>query len=226
MLFRDAPGTSTATRREDYSPPPYWIDTVELSFDLDPAKTRVLNRMRLRRNTDLPGQARCAWTATSSTWPACWSTGPAPRSRWTAASWCWRTCPKARTHRAGNLHHLCPAKNTKLMGLYVSNDSFFTQCEAEGFRRITYFLDRPDVMASYTVTLRADKAKYPVLLSNGNLVEQGESGRRPALREMGGPASQARLPVCAGGRRAGQPGAAHRLAQRAGAHAAGLRAPG
>jgi aminopeptidase N len=66
-----------------------------------------------------------------------------------------------------------PAKNTKLMGLYVSNDSFFTQCEAEGFRRITYFLDRPDVMASYTVTLRADKRKYPVLLSNGNLVEQG-----------------------------------------------------
>ena len=66
-----------------------------------------------------------------------------------------------------------PAKNTKLMGLYVSND-FFTQCEAEGFRRITYFLDRPDVMASYTVTLRADKAAYPVLLSNGNLVDQGE----------------------------------------------------
>ena len=60
------------------------------------------------------------------------------------------------------------------MGLYVSNDSFFTQCEAEGFRRITYFLDRPDVMASYTVTLRADRQKYPVLLSNGNLVEQGE----------------------------------------------------
>jgi len=59
------------------------------------------------------------------------------------------------------------------MGLYVSNESFFTQCEAEGFRRITYFPDRPDVMSSYTVTLRADKAKYPVLLSNGNLVAQG-----------------------------------------------------
>ncbi|MEO6626696.1 MAG: aminopeptidase N, partial [Burkholderiaceae bacterium] len=67
-----------------------------------------------------------------------------------------------------------PARNTKLMGLYVSNDSFFTQCEAEGFRRITYFLDRPDVMASYSVTLRADKARYPVLLSNGNLVEHGD----------------------------------------------------
>jgi aminopeptidase N len=61
----------------------------------------------------------------------------------------------------------------------VSNDSFFTQCEAEGFRRITYFLDRPDVMSSYTVTLRADKKAYPVLLSNGNLVETGdlEEGR-------------------------------------------------
>ena len=67
-----------------------------------------------------------------------------------------------------------PAKNTKLMGLYVSNDSFFTQCEAEGFRRITYFLDRPDVMASYSVLLRANKAAYPVLLSNGNLVEHGD----------------------------------------------------
>jgi aminopeptidase N len=60
------------------------------------------------------------------------------------------------------------------MGLYVSNGSFFTQCEAEGFRRITYFLDRPDVMASFSVTLRALKSQYPVLLSNGNLVEQGD----------------------------------------------------
>jgi aminopeptidase N len=66
-------------------------------------------------------------------------------------------------------------KNTKLMGLYVSNDSFFTQCEAEGFRRITYFLDRPDVMASYTVTLRADKQKLP-----GAAVQRqpGGAGRR------------------------------------------------
>jgi aminopeptidase N len=67
-----------------------------------------------------------------------------------------------------------PDKNTELSGLYTSGGSFFTQCEAEGFRRITYFLDRPDVMAVYTVTLRADKARYPVLLSNGNLVEHGD----------------------------------------------------
>jgi aminopeptidase N len=72
-----------------------------------------------------------------------------------------------------------PDKNTELSGLYTSGGGFFTQCEAEGFRRITYFLDRPDVMAVYTVLLRADKARYPVLLSNGNLLEQGnlDNGR-------------------------------------------------
>jgi len=68
----------------------------------------------------------------------------------------------------------CPDKNTQLSGLYTSGGGFFTQCEAEGFRRITYFLDRPDVMAVYTVTLRANKALYPVLLANGNLLEQGD----------------------------------------------------
>ena len=69
---------------------------------------------------------------------------------------------------------IAPDKNSELMGLYASGGGLFTQCEAEGFRRITYFLDRPDVMAVYSVTLRADKARYPVLLSNGNLLEQGE----------------------------------------------------
>jgi aminopeptidase N len=78
-----------------------------------------------------------------------------------------------------------PDKNTSLMGLYVSNGNFFTQCEAEGFRKITYFPDRPDVMAKYTVMLRADKKKYPVLLSNGNLIEEGDlgDGRHYALWE-------------------------------------------
>ena len=69
-----------------------------------------------------------------------------------------------------------------LSGLYVSQDTFFTQCEAQGFRRITYFLDRPDIMSMFSVTLRADRAAYPVLLSNGNLVEEGvlEDGRHMA----------------------------------------------
>jgi aminopeptidase N len=71
---------------------------------------------------------------------------------------------------------ISPSDNTELSGLYMSGTGFFTQCEPEGFRRITYFPDRPDVMATYSVTMRADKAKYPVLLSNGNKVSAGEEG--------------------------------------------------
>src|SRR5207248_3070554 len=67
-----------------------------------------------------------------------------------------------------------PQENTSLEGLYKSGPMFCTQCEAEGFRKITYFIDRPDVMARFTTTIEADKVRYPVLLSNGNLVEIGE----------------------------------------------------
>jgi aminopeptidase N len=70
---------------------------------------------------------------------------------------------------------IVPEANTELSGLYMSGTGFFTQCEPEGFRKITFFPDRPDVMARYTVTLRADKARFPVLLSNGNKVEEGEA---------------------------------------------------
>src|SRR5262249_13732303 len=78
-----------------------------------------------------------------------------------------------------------PAANTTLSGLYVSNGNFFAQCEAEAFRRITYFLDRPDVMATYRVTLRAARAASPVLLSNGNLLSQRDlpDGRHEAVWE-------------------------------------------
>ncbi|MDQ3796033.1 MAG: aminopeptidase N [Pseudomonadota bacterium] len=71
-----------------------------------------------------------------------------------------------------------PQENTTLQGLYKSGGMFCTQCEAQGFRRITYFLDRPDVTASYTVTIEADRARYPVLLSNGDLIESGRIGNR------------------------------------------------
>ena len=71
---------------------------------------------------------------------------------------------------------LAPASNTSLEGLYVSGGNFCTQCEAEGFRGITFFPDRPDVMARYTTRLEADAAACPVLLSNGNLVDSGDAG--------------------------------------------------
>ena len=93
-----------------------------------------------------------------------------------------------------------PERNTALEGLYLSSGNFCTQCEAEGFRRITYFPDRPDVMARYRVRIEADRERYPVLLSNGNRIGQGELAGRPSLRALAGPVPQALLSVRAGRR--------------------------
>ncbi|MCD6077913.1 MAG: pepN [Ramlibacter sp.] len=166
-------GQSKVIHRADYQPPAFWIDTVELCFDLDPAKTRVLNRMRLRRNPDVAPQP-LRLDGEELNLARVLVGGQGTSFKMEDGQLVLENLPQGNDPFELEIFTTCaPAKNTKLMGLYVSNDSFFTQCEAEGFRRITYFLDRPDVMASYTVTLRADKRKYPVLLSNGNLVEQG-----------------------------------------------------
>src|SRR5829696_3558272 len=172
-------GTSKVIYRADYQPPAFWIDTVELCFDLDPAKTRVLNRMRLRRNPEVMPQA-LRLDGEELNLARVLVGGQGTSFKLENNQLVLENLPEGYEPFELEIFTTCaPAKNTKLMGLYVSNDSFFTQCEAEGFRRITYFLDRPDVMASYTVSLRADKRKYPVLLSNGNLVDQGtlEDGR-------------------------------------------------
>jgi aminopeptidase N len=164
-------GQGHVIRREHYTAPPFWIDSVELTFDLDPAKTRVLNKMRLRRNPDVPAQA-LRLDGDELNLARVLVDGRGTSFKMDDGQLVLENLPEEPFEL--EIFTTCaPAKNTKLMGLYVSNESFFTQCEAEGFRRITYFLDRPDVMAHYTVTLRADKAKYPVLLSNGNLVAQG-----------------------------------------------------
>ena len=166
-------GQTLMVRREAYVAPSHFIDTVELTFDLDPVKTRVLNRMRVRRNTDLPAQP-LRLDGEDLNLARVMVNGQGTSFKMDGNQLVLENLPDGDEAFELEIFTTCaPVKNTKLMGLYVSNDSFFTQCEAEGFRRITYFLDRPDVMASYTVTLRADKAKYPVLLSNGNLVEQG-----------------------------------------------------
>ena len=88
------------------------------------------------------------------------------------------TIPKAPdTFELVTVCRIYPKQNTKLMGIYTSSTGFFSLCEAEGFRRITPFLDRPDVMARYVVTLHADRERYPVLLANGNLIAQGEEAK-------------------------------------------------
>ena len=172
-------GPSVTINRADYAPPAYWIDTVDLCFDLDPIKTRVLNKMTLRRNPAVPAQP-LRLDGEELNLSRVLVNGQGTSFKMDGNQLVLENLPAG--HEPFELEIFTttnPSKNTKLMGLYVSNDSFFTQCEAEGFRRITYFLDRPDVMAMFSVTLRADKAKFPVLLSNGNLTDSGalEGGR-------------------------------------------------
>ena len=160
--------------RHDYTPPSYWVNTVEMGFDLDPAATRVATRITMQRNTASPnkdvellgeGIKLVALRMNGKTLNKGGYTITGGKLRIANA-------PDEVTLEIETI--VQPDKNTTMMGLYISNGNFFTQCEAEGFRKITYFPDRPDVMAKYTVMLRGDKKKCPVLLSNGNLVEQGD----------------------------------------------------
>jgi aminopeptidase N len=165
-------GTAPLIRREDYAAPAYWIRKVDLSFDLDPAKTLVINRMQIERN---PAAARgpLRLHGVDLALTRCLADGQSVSFRHEEGLLVIDNLPEGAFTL--EIRNTCaPEKNTQLSGLYTSGGGFFTQCEAEGFRRITFFLDRPDVMAEYTVLLRASKAAYPVLLSNGNLVEQGD----------------------------------------------------
>ncbi|RDU95125.1 aminopeptidase N [Trinickia dinghuensis] len=163
----------TTILRADYAAPAFLIDTVALEFDLVPERTVVRNTMRVRRN---PAAGRASNLELVG-----------EQLEFISAAIDGHPSAAIRAHEGGltvndapdafelTITGACsPAANTTLMGLYVSGGNFCTQCEAQGFRRITWFLDRPDVMATFTVTLRADKDACPVLLSNGNLIEQGD----------------------------------------------------
>ena len=165
-------GPHPVIRREDYQAPAFWIRNVELVFDLDPAKTIVASKLRVERNPDAaPGQP-LRLHGEDLVLLRCLVDGESVSFRHEDGLLVIDN-PPDRPEFTLEIRNTCaPEKNTQLSGLYTSGGGFFTQCEAEGFRRITYFLDRPDVMAVFTVTLRADKARYPVLLSNGNLIEQ------------------------------------------------------
>jgi aminopeptidase N len=162
--------------RKDYRPPSHWIDSVELDVRLGEDATEVGARLEMRRNeavnngreplalhgeelelldVSLDGRALAAGEFVVE---AERLVLPRVPERFTLAT-------RVRIH---------PERNTQLSGLYRSSGNFCTQCEAEGFRRITYFPDRPDVMAVYTTRIEADIAEAPVLLANGNLRESGE----------------------------------------------------
>jgi len=164
--------------RRDYRPPNYTIDDVWLDFDLREDATRVDARLAVRRNPDLAGdppplvldgeelETESVAIDGRPLAPGEYHVGeetleiPAPPERFTL---------ETRVH-------IQPQNNTALSGLYKSSGNFCTQCEAHGFRRITWFLDRPDVMASFGVRVEAERARYPVLLSNGNREQEHDVG--------------------------------------------------
>jgi aminopeptidase N len=161
-----------AIRLKDYTPPAYRISEIALDFRLDPDATRVRAKMQVTRaGADAPlvldGEHLKLISVAVDGRALAAADYKANEDSLTIAKVPAKFTLEIETE-------IAPAANTALEGLYVSNGMFCTQCEAEGFRRITYFLDRPDVLAVYTTRIEADKAKYPILLSNGNLIEKGE----------------------------------------------------
>jgi aminopeptidase N len=168
-------------RLSDYEPPAFLVDSIELEFDLDPKATRVLNRMRVRRAAGAPADAPLRLDGVNLTLDRVALDGE------TLLGNRYGLDDEALTiWSAPDSFHLeiettiAPERNTSRSGLMALGGKLITQCEPEGFRKLTYFPDRPDVLSTYTVTLRADRAVYPVLLSNGNRVDGGEAadGRR------------------------------------------------
>ena len=161
-------------RLKDYHPPDWLIETVALDISLHPTATAVRAKLKLTPNT-AGAPAPLVLDGDELQLRAVLLDGkPLPRDSFVATPD--RLTIAQVPHRPFELEIetlVDPANNTKLMGLYRAGATFCTQCEAEGFRRITYFLDRPDVMAVYTTRIEADKSEAAVLLSNGNLVAQG-----------------------------------------------------
>jgi len=168
-----APATPGATYLKDYTPPAYLVETAELDFELDPQTTHVRSRLRIHRNPAAPqGAAPLVLDGQDLELISLELDGHALQGGdYTVGeeSLTIETVPERFTLEVETRIH--PAANTALEGLYASGGMLCTQCEAEGFRRITYYPDRPDVMAVFTVTLTADRESYPVLLSNGNPFE-------------------------------------------------------
>lgn len=160
--------------RKDYESPHFFIETVDLYFNIFDHHTEVTAKTHLKRNQNFKNKSlvldgehlilKSIKLNDHSLTPECYHL----------------TDEKLTIEDVPDdfeleiVTHLKPHENTALTGLYQSNHLFCTQCEAHGFRRITYFIDRPDVMSRYTTTIEADKKQYPVLLSNGNPVESGD----------------------------------------------------
>ncbi|RYD88930.1 MAG: aminopeptidase N, partial [Sphingomonadales bacterium] len=160
----------TVTRRDDYRAPDWRVPEIALDFDLDPAATRVRATLLIQRNG---AHDRPLVLNGDGLEPV------AVRVDGGAAAWRMDGSDLV-IELAGDAHEIetevviAPERNTQLMGLYASGGNLCTQCEAQGFRRITFFPDRPDVLSKYRVKMTADKARFPVLLANGDPIASGD----------------------------------------------------
>ena len=161
----------------DYKVSPFLVDTTDLVFDLGDEQTLVTCTLAVRRNSESDDQTGAFELNSKGDVALLWVEVDGQRLESDSYS---------LTDNLLRLHNLPPQalvktqvaikpqSNTSMMGLYRSRTMYCTQCEAEGFRRITYFPDRPDIMSVFTVKIIADKTAYPVLLSNGNAIERGD----------------------------------------------------
>jgi aminopeptidase N len=166
------------TYRSDYTAPEYLVGHIELTFLLDAAQTRVKSRIRMQKNPDSDNpNAPLVLNGEALQLESVSLNGLLLKPEHYQLTDEQLTLPGAPRVDVFTLEIetlISPQSNTALEGLYLSENMLCTQCEAEGFRKITYYPDRPDVMARFSVLLIADKEAYPVLLSNGNKVSSGE----------------------------------------------------
>ena len=171
------------TRLADYRPPDWRIETAEFDFDLGEEKTHVRARLAIRRDHDGPVRPLVLNGQELKTLSLAVDGRALGDGDYLVTGDSLTIAAPPDEFTLESLVEIHPEANTALEGLYKSGGNFCTQCEAEGFRRITWFLDRPDVMATYRTAITADKGRYPVLLSNGNLVESEDlaDGRHRAV---------------------------------------------
>lgn len=164
--------TLVAKRREDYRAPEFTITDISLDFTLDPTATKVVSELQVKRQgnanapLELDGEHMQLLEVAIDDLPF-------GDYQQTDSGLVLNNVPDAFTLRI--VTQVNPSENKALEGLYLSNGVYCTQCEAEGFRRITYYLDRPDVLARFTVKITGDKASLPTMLANGNPIEQGSN---------------------------------------------------
>ncbi len=162
---------------KDYAPPAFLIERVSLDVDIRADDALVKATLAVRRNPSSRSKdAALELDGDELELVSLFLDGKEKAHNVTKETLSIPAVPDAFTLET--VTRIVPQKNTKLEGLYATRSGFVTQCEAQGFRRITWFLDRPDNLAVYTVTVNADKAKYPVLLSNGNRIDLGANGER------------------------------------------------